>query len=93
MRASSFLGALVSVFHCLTVAAATAPSVPSTLAGHALSLWLDAFNSGDRARAESFIEAHASWMDLDYLMRWRAESGVTIYSPFTPVIKPMSSFA
>jgi retinol-binding protein 3 len=84
MPAGSFLGALVSLFPCLALAAAPAPSVPDTLAGHALGSWLDAFNSGDRARSESFIKAQASWMDLDYVMRWRAETGgydlLAIYS-------------
>jgi hypothetical protein len=75
VRFNSLLTALLGVFPCLALAAAAAPSVPDTPAGRALSAWLDAFNSGDRMRAESFIKAQASWLDLDHVMRWRAETG------------------
>jgi len=40
-------------------------SFPNTPAGHALAAWLDAFNSGERARFQSFEEAHAPWLILD----------------------------
>lgn len=33
--------------------------VPNTPAGHALSAWLDAFNSGDRARIDVFLRSYA----------------------------------
>jgi hypothetical protein len=75
MSAGPFLGALVSVFPCLALAAASAPSIPDTPAGHALGAWLDAFNSGDRARIESFEKAHAPWLTLDAEMGLRAHNG------------------
>jgi len=59
MTSGPFLGALISVFPCLALAAAAAPSIPDTPAGHALGAWLDAFNSGDRVTFESFERAHA----------------------------------
>jgi hypothetical protein len=49
--------------------------LPNTPAGHALSTWLTAFNSGDRAAIESFIKSQASWLNLDSMMSWRAEVG------------------
>lgn len=72
MRAGPFLGALLAVLPALSLADV---SVPNTPAGHALGAWLDAFNSADRAREESFIKTYASWMNLDYAMGWRAETG------------------
>jgi hypothetical protein len=69
------LVALISL-NCGTslVAASTLP-IPDTPAGHALGAWLDAFNSGDRARFESFEEAHAPWLTLDTEMAQRARTG------------------
>jgi retinol-binding protein 3 len=56
------------------VAASTLP-IPDTPAGHALAAWLGAFNSGDRARLESFENAHAPWLTLDTEMARRARTG------------------
>jgi len=75
MPTGSFLGALVSVFTCLASAAAAVPPIPDTPAGHALSVWLDAFNSGDKATLESFEKAHAQWLSLDGEMGLRARTG------------------
>jgi hypothetical protein len=84
MAIRSFLGALLCVLPALALADGSAPTVPDTPAGHALSSWLNAFNSGDRAGIESFIKAHASWLNLDSVMRWREEVGgydlLAIYS-------------
>lgn len=49
--------------------------IPDTPAGRALELWLAAFNSGDRARIESFDTIHAPWLTLDKAMGARAHSG------------------
>jgi Peptidase family S41/N-terminal domain of Peptidase_S41 in eukaryotic IRBP len=70
-----FLGALLAVIPGLALAGVSAPSMPDTPAGHALSAWLDAFNSGDRARFESFEKAHAPWLTLDGEMERRARTG------------------
>src|SRR5665213_2566164 len=84
MAIRSFLGALLCVLPALVLADGSAPTVPDTPAGHALSSWLNAFNSGDRAGIESFIKAQASWLNLDSVMRWREEVGgydlLAIYS-------------
>jgi len=72
MSIAPFLGALLALLPVLSLADV---SVPDTPAGRALSAWLDAFNSGERAREESFIETHASGWDLDWMVKWRAETG------------------
>jgi len=51
------------------------PVIPDTPAGHTLGLWLEAFNSGDRARMESFIETYTPTRDLDREMRFRTQTG------------------
>jgi len=50
-------------------------SVPNTPAGHALAAWLEAFNSGDPARAASFNKTYAWGTNLDDLAGWIAETG------------------
>ena len=66
------LGALLVV---LPVRSLAEVLVPATPAGHALGAWLDAFNSADRAREESFIKTHAWETNLDDLASWRAQTG------------------
>lgn len=72
MLRGPFLAALLAVSPALSLADA---SVPNTPAGHALSAWLDAFNSADRARQEFFIKTSAPWMNPDATAQWRAETG------------------
>src|SRR5687768_4200847 len=69
-------GSLITALFAVLPAASLADvSVPNTPAGHAFGVWLDAFNSADRAREESFIKSYASWIKLDYVIGWRAETG------------------
>jgi retinol-binding protein 3 len=72
MPTSRFLAALLAVLPVLSRADV---SVPETPAGHALAAWLDAFNSGDRARKESFNKTYGWDSNLDDDMRWRADTG------------------
>jgi hypothetical protein len=51
------------------------PVVPSTPAGHALTAWLDAFNSGDRDRINAYDEAHIAWLTLDDAMDMHKRTG------------------
>lgn len=67
--------ALLAVLPAWSLAAASAPSIPDTLAGDALSEWLEAFNSGDRATYEAFEKAHAPWLQLDEEMQSRERTG------------------
>lgn len=52
-----------------------APSIPDTPAGHALSSWLAAFNSGNGSRIDSFDSVHYPWMALDEATALRARTG------------------
>jgi hypothetical protein len=66
----------ITVLGCgLVCAAAPAPTIPDTPAGHTLGVWLDAFNSGDRARVESFLKTYAPQRDLDSAMALRVRTG------------------
>lgn len=75
MLKGPLLVALLAVLPAVSLAAGSAPSIPDTPAGHALSEWLEAFNSGDRATYESFEKAHAPWLQLDEEMQFRERTG------------------
>ena len=50
----------VILFLCTCAASALGQAtIPDTPAGQALSAWLEAFNSGDRARIDVFLKSHA----------------------------------
>ena len=72
MRTGRFPGALLAVLPALSLAGV---SIPDTPPGHALSAWLDAFNSADRARAESFDKTYAWGTNLDDFAGWMTETG------------------
>ena len=59
----------------LVFADAPPPAIPDTPAGHMLSTWLEAFNTGDRARIESFLKTYAPQRDVDFEMSFRARTG------------------
>jgi hypothetical protein len=69
------LVAIVCVLVGPVHADAPAPNIPDTPAGQALNEWLDALNSGDRARLKSFLETHPSKWTLDAMVQWSAETG------------------
>lgn len=70
-----FLTTLLAVMPALALAGASVPSIPDTPAGHALSGWLEAFNSGDRTALESFEKAHAPWLSIDGQMQLHGRTG------------------
>jgi Peptidase family S41/N-terminal domain of Peptidase_S41 in eukaryotic IRBP len=70
-----YIGPLVGLLSCVALAGASAPSIPATPAGDALAGWLDAFNSGDASRMESFKAAHAQWLNLERMKESRARTG------------------
>jgi len=63
--------ALVSV----TCAWAQAAAIPDTPAGHTLQAWLDAFNSGDRARIQAYQVKYQPTMPVDEMVAFRDQTG------------------
>src|SRR6202789_3630278 len=49
--------------------------VPDTPAGHTLQAWLDAFNSGDRAKLESYIKTIDPSENVDGMTGFRNQTG------------------
>lgn len=60
---------------CATAALAQAPAIPDTPAGHTLHAWLDAFNSGDRARIENYVKTIDASQDADGMIDFRGHTG------------------
>jgi hypothetical protein len=50
-------------------------SVPDTPAGHTLQAWLDAFNSGDRAKVEAYVKTVDPKENVDGMMSFRGQTG------------------
>ena len=50
-------------------------SVPDTPAGHTLQAWLDAFNSGDRARIETYVKTIDQQQSVDGMIGFRNQTG------------------
>ena len=69
------LAALICILAGPAHADAAAPGIPNTPAGQAFGAWLDALNSGTRARLESFLETYPSNWTVDEMARWSAETG------------------
>src|SRR6266446_9109681 len=63
--------ALVSV----TCAWAQAAAIPDTPAGHTLQAWLDAFNSGDRARIQAYVAKYEPTKSVDETVAFRDRTG------------------
>ena len=51
------------------------PPVPSTPAGRTLQTWLDAFNSGDRARIEAYVKTVDPSENVDGMLSFRSHTG------------------
>ena len=54
---------------------AQTPAIPDTPAGHALSAYLDALNSGDRAKIEAYIQKYEPRQNVDGMIGFRGETG------------------
>src|SRR5690348_5950781 len=50
-------------------------TVPDTPAGHALQAWLEAFNSGDRARIQAYLAKYEPARSLDEMLGFRSQTG------------------
>lgn len=51
------------------------PAIPDSPAGHTFKAWLDAFNSGDRASEEKYLQTYDPARSLDDEMRFRGMTG------------------
>jgi hypothetical protein len=58
-----------------TSAWSQSPAIPDTPAGHTLQAWLDAFNSGDRARIQTYITKYDPTNSVDGTMSFREQTG------------------
>ncbi len=50
-------------------------TVPDTPAGHTLQAWLDAFNSGDRARIEAYVKTIDQQQSVDGMIGFHNQTG------------------
>src|SRR6202035_729751 len=50
-------------------------TVPDTPAGHTLQAWLNAFNSGDRARIETYVKTIDPSKSVDGMISFRNQTG------------------
>jgi D-alanyl-D-alanine carboxypeptidase len=66
---------LFSLAAMLIVSPRLFAQIPSTHAGRVLTAWLDALNSGDRAKMKAFLDASAPDLPLDQVMGIGARSG------------------
>jgi retinol-binding protein 3 len=53
----------------------TQVAVPDTPAGHTLQAWLDAFNSGDRAKLEAYVKTVDHSQSVDGMVAFRNQTG------------------
>lgn len=67
-----FLGTLLFAAGC---AWPQAPAIPDTPAGHTLQAWLDAFNSGDRARIQAYLKRYEPDKPLEPTVGFREQTG------------------
>ena len=51
------------------------PSLPDTPAGRTLQAWIDAFNSGDRARIETYVRTVDPSQSVDGMISFRNQTG------------------
>jgi hypothetical protein len=50
-------------------------ALPDTPAGHTLQAWLDAFNSGDRAKIEAYVKTVDPSQAVDGMVAFRSRTG------------------
>jgi hypothetical protein len=61
---------LVFLMLCaLLVASAQQPAIPDSPAGHTLQAFLDAFNSGDRARIDTYVRTYDPSKSVDLYLK------------------------
>jgi hypothetical protein len=72
MMALKFASIFLVVLACAWPQAAVIPDTP---AGHTLGAWLDAFNSGDRARLQSYLAKYDPTKPVDAEVAFRDQTG------------------
>nr|AQQ75162.1 hypothetical protein [uncultured bacterium] len=72
MRLRAFLGVLLAALPAMAMGGV---AMPDSAAGRVFAAWLDAFNSGERARLEAFARAHAPGRNADDYLGWRGDTG------------------
>jgi retinol-binding protein 3 len=76
-RTPLVLSLLVGLVPVLVAARAwpQSPVIPDTPAGHTLRAWLDAFNSGDRARIQAYLAKYEPTKSVGATMAFRDRTG------------------
>jgi len=69
------LNRLFAVVVCLAVCGFGQTTVPGTQAGRTLQAWLDAFNSGDRAKVEVYVKTIDTKQSVDGMLSFRQQTG------------------
>ncbi|WP_157468174.1 S41 family peptidase [Edaphobacter aggregans] len=69
------LSKLFTVVVCLAICGFGQTAVPGTPAGRTLQAWLDAFNSGDRAKVEAYVKTIYPKESVDGMMAFRQQTG------------------
>ena len=73
--------------------ASAQPAFPDTPAGRTLKAWFEAFNSGDRARMEAYIQKFDPARPIDNQMNFRNQTGGFDLLSIERVSGPTSNFA
>src|SRR5580765_740883 len=66
---------LFAVVVCLAICGYGQTTIPDTQAGRTLQAWLDAFNSGDRAKVEAYVKTIDAKNSVDGMMAFRQQTG------------------
>jgi retinol-binding protein 3 len=72
---AAFLGGLMVFWSCLGPALGQTVSIPDTAAGKVLAAWLDAFNSGDRAKIDAYIKTFDPKQSAETFFSFRSQTG------------------
>ncbi len=72
---AKFIWVVVVLIALATSEALAGNTIPNTPAGHTLQAWLDAFNSGDRMRIESYVRRMDPSQTADGMLVFRKDTG------------------
>jgi len=73
MRKALFLTLTIALL--ATSASAQTPTVPETTAGRVFRAWLAAFNGGDRAQIQAFVDRYGWPQPVDAIVSFRGQTG------------------